>query len=407
MNTLLKSKRIIAKVRRDILGVVCPKDITDEKEDTCLTYFLNTGIPFSIAFSFEDLKTRTLSFVKNMKVGENVGVYRYSHSATQPTLYSSAYACMLRSLYADLKELSETEKQIWVGYFDSFQSPDDGLFRDPVVLNDIYEDSDWWGARHLVLHLMIAYTALGARPKHKLRYLEPFCDQDYLEKLIASRDWRQYIPGDDDIDNRIMNIGAALQYSRDVFDDQRAGKALKLLLNLLQDRINPDTGLWGPSSLNDPVIRSRAVQFAYHLLCLFTYDNREIKWKEKIINNVLDTQNMLGGYGVDLNSSACEDIDSIEMIIRLSSRTDYRKSDIEVSLKRVFPWILANMNKDGGFVFKRSARFVYGHEEMSSDKSESNMFATWFRALSLVYLLKYLDIPNEYVIDRCPGYQFM
>jgi len=407
MYTVLNPKKIILRLRKKVLNIVSPRDASDEKKDTCLTYLLNSGVPDCVGLSFEDLKTKTLSFVRNMKVGEEIGVYKYSYSATQPTLYSSAYACMLRSLYGDLEQLTETEKKSWVGYFNSFQSPDDGLFRDPVVSNDIYEDSDWWGARHLVLHLLPAYTALGAKPKCKLRYLEPYYDQGYLEEWIGGRDWSQYTPGDDDFDNKVMNIGAAMQYSRDILAEHQAGQALHTLMHLLHSQVNPVTGMWGPSSLNDPVVRSRTVQFAYHLLCLFTYDDWEIEWKEKIIDNVLETQNMLGGYGVDLNSSACEDIDSIEILFRLSTSSEYRRGDIIWALKRVLPWILANMNKDGGFVFKRSAPFVYGHEEMSSGLNESNMFATWFRTLTLAYLLKHLNIPNDYIINRCPGYQFV
>jgi hypothetical protein len=118
---------------------------------------------------------------------------------------------------------------------------------------------------------------------------------------------------------------------------------------------------------------------------------------------LLSTQNVLGGFGVTLNSSACEDIDSIYPLIRFSSATNYRRDDIDLALKRAFPWVLANMNSDGGFVFRRNESFCYGHEEMYSGYNESSMFATWFRTLCLAYLINYLELSNQFKIQNIPG----
>ena len=175
----------------------------------------------------------------------------------------------------------------------------------------------------------------------------------------------------------------------------------------MQKNINPETGLLGPSDLNDPDILSRQVQFSYHLFPMFYYDGWENPYKEKVIDHVLKTQNRLGGYGVALNTSACEDIDSIELLVRLSKQTDYRKADVEISIKRALPWVLSNMNKDGGYYFRKNQGFFYGHEQMSSGENESNMFATWFRTLSLAYVWKYFN-PNTdgYNMNQCPGLEF-
>ncbi len=63
-------------------------------------------------------------------------------------------------------------------------------------------------------------------------------------------------------------------------------------------------------------MRSRIVRFVYHLLVIFFYDgDYEFDWF-KIVDLVLVTQNNLGGYGVKSNSSVCEDIDSIDILLR-------------------------------------------------------------------------------------------
>jgi len=72
-------------------------------------------------------------------------MYRYSHSCSQPTLYASAYACMTKSMLGELTDMEKNQKADWARYFDSFQEQHDGLFYDPVVQNEIYADTDWWG----------------------------------------------------------------------------------------------------------------------------------------------------------------------------------------------------------------------------------------------------------------------
>lgn len=90
--------------------------------------------------------------------------------------------------------------------------------------------------------------------------------------------------------------------------------------------------------------------------------------------------------------------------------TDYRHDEVQAALMWALPWILTNMNEDGGFVFRRLEPFRYGHENMYSKSEESAMFPTWFRTLSLAYIGKVL--PNSMVgkfdwqILKCPGHQF-
>jgi hypothetical protein len=202
-----------------------------------------------------------------------------------------------------------------------------------------------------------------------------------------------------------MNLGCLLQYQRDFFNDGTAGKALETLIVELEKRINRKYGSWGYGDDEDIAFLSRTQQFAYHLYALWLYDQRPIKYAEKLIDLTLRTQTKLGGFGWRLNSSACEDIDAVFMLVKLSELTDYRRDDICQALQKAFVWILANQNPDGGFVFSRNEPFVYGHELLSSQKNESHLFATWFRSLSIAYLADYFQIA-VFNIGRCPGMQF-
>ena len=130
----------------------------------------------------------------------------------------------------------------------------------------------------------------------------------------------------------------------------------------------------------------------------YFYDKREVLYKEKILNLTLKTQNKLGEK---LNSSACEDIDSVDLLIHLS---DSHNIEVKQSLKKAFAWILSNQNSDGGFVFRRNEPMWYGHEIMTAKKNESHFLASWFRTLSLVKLTKELDLDNGFIYTKISGY---
>jgi hypothetical protein len=181
------------------------------------------------------------------------------------------------------------------------------------------------------------------------------------------------------------------------------------MYNWLDETQDPETGLWG-DRFDSPVLLSNGVQTGYHLWLLYFYDRRPIQYIDKIIDSCLKTQNPYCGFGVPLNSSACEDIDSIDPLVRLSLMTDYRKSDITAALKKAIPWILVNMNEDGGWVFRRYEVFQYGHPDMRTEREESAMFPTWFRTLTLAYLSQTLGgslLPTcHWRFLKGPGHQF-
>ena len=201
-------------------------------------------------------------------------------------------------------------------------------------------------------------------------------------------------------------------------NDAHAGCAVNALLEWLSTHhLNADTGLWGDLDNRDPVKRSHAAQAAYHWWPLFFYDARPVPCIERAMDSVLATQNARGGFGwgvhnpaCPLNSSACEDIDSIDPLIRMSRLNEYRRDDVHRALRRAAEWVLTNQAQEGGFVFVKDRAFEYGHPEMRSEAGQGAMFPTWFRTLSLALIGKALPdhalakVPWQFV--RCPGFQF-
>lgn len=362
-------------------------------------------------------RKKALEFAEHLQMpGDGSGRYRYSVAVDVPTLYSSTYAAMMKFLFDDLN-LSSQEKQEWGEYLNNHQD-DDGLFRDPVIFNQGWYKDDllWCGRSHLTCHVITALTCLGGRAAKPLSWLDYWRNPDALISWLEERNWGERVGWSG---NEIMNVGTLLQYSRDFHNDAKAGKAVSVLLEwLTQNHINSYNGIWGNLDISDPVMRSHSVQAAYHWWPLFFYDNVPIPHIERAIDTVLATQNPKGGFGWGVHngtepfkSSACEDIDSIDPLCRMSRLTSYRNDDINIALEKAADWVLTNQMPDGGFVFTKDRPFEYGHPQLRGEVNQGAMFPTWFRTLSLALIGTALpqhplsELPWRFV--RCPGMQFI
>jgi hypothetical protein len=351
------------------------------------------------------IRLKTLDYLESMRIKSYpYGRYVYSALQEKPILYASVYAVLTRSLYDDL-ELSEKQRMEWVDYIQHHQA-EDGLFKDPIVANRLADTADWWGWRHLTLHVIMALNAFGAVPKKKFKFLTKFRNKSFIANWLESRDWKN---DSANVSNEIQNYGTLLQYARDFQGEGWARDAVSYLLDGLDNLRDSSTGLWG-RCFNTPVSLSTGIQTAYHLWLLYLYDRRPILNTQQMIDKCLLTQNKLGGFGFPFDSSACEDIDSIDPLARLYSVSSYRRDEIQSAMKRALLWTLANMNADGGFVFRRFEPFLYGHESLFSGINQSALFPTWFRTLSMAYISKIL--PDSFVgklrwkFLNCPGHQF-
>ena len=396
---LKKCKRLARKYWNKMLGreirpVVNP--------DILASAIAELGMPHAVSFTYDSEKEMVLSFVASMKA-DTPFEYYYSASVNQPNIYNCVYACMLYGLFDEASKLTVEEKQAWVDYFNKFQNPDDGLFYDERIDGEVFRTRSWWGVEHLCPHIINAYAVLGAHPQYEFTWVKKYYDLDVLKALLDECDWNSAIPDANDIDNRIMNLGVILQYQRDIWHDKQAAKAVDYLEKYLRERLNPETGMWGAYDVNDPAQLARMIQFSYHLYRIFIYDKEKLLSPERMIDLIIRSQNKYGGFGYSLNSSACEDIDAIDLLIYASNQTDYRKVDVYRTLALAQVFIFANQNVDGGSVFRRDEAFEYGHELLYSAKNQSGMFPTWFRALSIAYIAQFMGDTN-YKFEHIPGY---
>ncbi len=364
--------------------------------------------------AIEALRSGVLRFVEACRLPDvGPGRHRYSASVAQATLYSSSYAAMVRGL---LREMADVDTAGWAAYLNAHQDAD-GLYRDPVIYGQGWyaDDPLWCGRAHLTCHVITALACLGAVAARPFGFIAPWRDPDRLTAWLAARDWGERVGW---TGNEIMNVGTLLQYAHYFHNDDRAGRAGECLLDWLeQHHLNPATGVWGSLDASQPVPRSHLVQAAYHWWPLFAYDGRPFPHPARAVETVLATQNSRGGFGwgvhnpaAPLDSSACEDIDSLDPLARLLHQTAHRRTDVEQALRRGGDWVLRNQMPDGGFVFVLGRPFEYGHPQLRGEAGQGALFPTWFRLLSLALIGRALpDSPFgeiDWQFTRCPGMQF-
>jgi len=213
-----------------------------------------------------------------------------------------------------------------------------------------------------------------------------------------------------DFDNQVMNITCTLQYMRDFLDIAWAADSIQWIQETILKGIDPHTGLFHTQIHEKPINPlqkiSRDIQYTCHLWASFAYDNIDHPYPNQLITTILNSQNILGGFGVLHNSSACEDMDSIDLLLRMGKLSSQYEEAIKNAVQRALLWILANRNEDGGFVFRRNDFFYYGHPLTCAKENESSAMATWFRLLSLHYAMLAMQKPSPFTINRCPGYTF-
>lgn len=353
---------------------------------------------------------KALDYVERLRLsGEPYGRYLYKEGGHPPILYASLFAALLRQVLGDLEQLTSKQRKEWRDYINSHQRQD-GLFRDDLVANEIAETEDWWGWRHLTLLALMALKALKGKPCYPLRFLEAVSSADKVRSWLDNLDWGSRVSY---TSNAVQNFGAAMQYNRDILGDSSLDDAIEELLARVAERCNPKTGLWGDGISDPSVALSEGVQAGYHFWLLYWYEGHDIPHAEKALEAIIGLQNRLGGFNLkQINSSACEDIDALDPLVRLVLRyPDVYPPALEV-VRKGLRWVIHSFNPDGGACFRRNSAFHYGHDLMFSAVDESSIFATWFRMLTTAFCCELLnnEVSDLAHIDffylDCPGYQF-
>lgn len=335
------------------------------------------------------------NYIKSIEDKRRIGYF--SNKSKETTLYTYVYYVMICGLLGKvINDCDEIKKRILNSQCE------DGLFYDEKLMNIQYLKGEGWGARHLMPHIIIALERLRCVPNYDIKYLAPFHSYKMTYDIMNSLDMEHIWV----TSNYVMNTGVMLQYERDILNGKNANEGVNAIENFLMNNMRNSDSMWFCKNKSNIPQNYEVVRGAYHLFPILLYDNITIPNPENVIDRILSLQNKYGGFDYRKNSSACEDIDAIEPLIRFSIITNgYRKNEVESVLKKALIWIASNQMQDGGFVFRKGENFNYGHENISSGINESNMFATWFRLLCVCYIYDYLTCTKGRYV-RVPGYEY-
>jgi hypothetical protein len=103
-----------------------------------------------------------------------------------------------------------------------------------------------------------------------------------------------------------------------------------------------------------------------------------------LTDTVLGLQSLDGSFDPAGNGGACEDVDSVDILVNLYKRGAYKHPEIRNALRRCANHILKTQNEDGGFPYRRNS--VQSHMGIPGTAAPANVsttFATWFRIHTL------------------------
>jgi hypothetical protein len=383
------------RVKRNVLANRHQK----RKEDNQLARLLEKGSQIE---GYHIFTNRVIDFIEQLKQDKE-SYFCFSKSNKTSTIYSNT--CGLLVNYLLDRKLSSVEADLWRDYFRSKQN-NLGLFNDHKLENPVMVNSDHVGWKHISLMILPVLEYLKVKPEHDFVWIYELFDKIEIEDWLESLEWEQ----DSALaSNRIMNVGGLLQYSRDYMENSLARSYIKRIITwLLNNRLDINSGLWGVRNTINQKIIHVGVNTTYHIVPLFLYDNIDLPFIQNTVQSVLLNQNQYGGFGTSKFPNACDDIDSVYLLAKYANKFNNSiNQKIENSLKKSVLWILSNQMNDGGFVFSQFKDFSYGgHKYLKSMVNEGNIFATWFRMLSLAFIYKSLNISNEFKLSKIPGYQF-
>ncbi len=305
------------------------------------------------------------------------------------TLYGTCYAS-LGQFYLGADDIMSEKTRAFIA---KCQDPETGLMIGPELIDFEPPTGVMHGREHLLFHLTCAAAPtcqhFGIPLSHPIKAAHRFCDLDYLRQWMDQRDLRNaWFEG-----NNILFVGQLLIYLRDVERHTKAQPALDAWFHWLDTHVDPGNGLWGTNGYCSPL---EAVCGGYHQLLVYYHENHPLTSPDGMVDTVLGLQHADGGFNPSGNAGACEDVDSVDILVNLYKRFGYRRADIRFALRRCMRHILATQNPDGGFPYNRDCSQSHmGIPGTSAPPNVSTMFPTWFRIHSLALMAEVLTDEEE------------
>ena len=287
------------------------------------------------------------NFIFSLK-NTNGGFY-LQKNFNQTTLMSSAFSIITLELINSLGKIETSKEQ---NYFLKHQDEKTGFFVDPnlnLEYNKIEDIEFNYIHYQTTAFSLSALDALEMKPKYNFTFMNSFRGKEKISKFFEKINWRN--PWHES--NKIMFLLQFFSYEYIVMKKKDSLVDIHTIIDCLDSAQDSKTGLWG-TQFKASSFASMAA--AYHFLIFYKYFNRKINFSEKISSSVFQLQMRDGLFHPFGGGGACEDLDAIDVIYKISSDVS---TESEESLKRAYRALLQNYDKNGGFSWAKRPTFPF------------------------------------------------
>ena len=366
-------------------------------------------------------KQKILDYLFSLKASD-YGFYLQT-GFNQKTLMSSSFVIIAFELLNEIN-LLEVEKES-IPFLEA-QDERTGLIVDPLWKEDFSNALDI--EQNYIIYQTTAFAlsvldVFDLQPQYRFKFLDYYRNKKNLRNWFYSLDWAN--PWHES--NKIMFLLQFFSFEHIRQNNEESKFLVLLLLDLLDENHDTNTGYWGT---NKGASNFNAMAGAFHFYNHYKYYNRVIPSSEKALCNTLNIQEKDGLFHTLGGGGACEDLDAIDIIYKLSNYNEKSK----ISLTDAYHAIIVNQIYDGGFCwaarpklsisyglkylnpfldsfhfgmfkwiikrniigsilpfYKDNQIYQYsGWDNMKFDISKSDGWSTWFRLLSLATIQEIL-----------------
>ncbi len=287
---------------------------------------------------YRRIREVTLRFVRAMKLGETVGVYR-KEPGGEESLYGSYHAAHILDMFGELSQLSEVDRDRWAEQF-QYKQTAQGYFSNSPADRDLARGLDdlepvW----HLTRGCLWALRILDRRPLGELRFLDPLLDAKSLYRWVKGYDWSNpWAAG-----NQVLAAATALFALRDWFGAGEVDHLLEQgMYPALEELFDEQTGFWGTQLGCDLPI---GLFGTIHVAPIYFAQGWPLRALKRNVDSTLQCQLSDGSFWP--GGSDCPDFDGAYMMANLAELTTYRREDLDRAAQRYLQHALMHESPNG------------------------------------------------------------
>jgi hypothetical protein len=376
----------------------------------------------------------TLKWLGRLRRSEEYPVFAFSANS-DATIFSTCFAIFNLHLFGRIDSLSPAEKSRWIGRIQEFQNEEHGYFEPSTVFHEDVERNCF----QLTCFCLSALDLLGANAKHPLTFVYQWKDADSVANFLIDRGCHK---GKGGSGNKAMFLAIFLTYEYERTQDENLLEAINSWFDFHDSHSNPH-GFWGQSR-ND--LHFHGLQNGFHQMVIYEYWKREIPGLERAVDTALRLQDQHGFFSPTPGGSACPDYDAIHLLLIAYRNINYRRADIEKSLRKAFEALFDTCDDNGGFcqsrrrpsslldllrlipfyvsnggpylwyyrlrkclgVVVKDEPYIYtGWTEIGRTWDESNLWDTWFRCSALAEIANSIELEDNYGFRDTNFHQFI